>query len=243
MLRRVCSMCKHSTACCQVHRFNFINCQLRSKVHELLIAEVYSGTFYFKKHSQHPKQHANICFLFPPEARSFFFSPFSVLFHCWIQKAFVTLHLLGMNKIRENKWRSYGLSNTATLQRLLRWKDMRGLHSVSWTLVAVSNARQQLLGEKPRIEQGKKGRDKILEPGADILASSSPLQWKPPQPQEFKWYFHLLSWPVCCPILPHTFSFNAGSLILELLLRGCFVFCSWTCDSLILIAENICSHN
>lgn len=35
----------------------------------------------------------------------------------------------------------------------------RASQRVSWTLVAASNARQQLLGEKPRIEQGKKGRD------------------------------------------------------------------------------------
>lgn len=43
------------------------------------------------------------------------------------------------------------------------------------------------------------------------------------------------------PLYLFAFSLNVSSLILELLLAGRFVFsCTRTCDSLILIAENIC---
>ena len=99
-------------------------------------------------------------FFFSPEATSFMFILFCVwcLFHSmasrhrWTEKTFVTFHLLWMNKIRENKWRSCGLSNTATLQRQFRWQKRyeRASRRVSWTLAAAAKSQQQLLGEEPQ---------------------------------------------------------------------------------------------
>lgn len=56
--------------------------------------------------------------------------------------------------------------------------------------------------------------------------------------------FYLSSWPICSPIFNSHLFFYASSIILEPLLRGLFCLLQldpWK-DSLILITENICSH-
>lgn len=51
--------------------------------------------------------------------------------------------------------------------------------------------------------------------------------------QDFQWHFCLLSGPACSHFfIPHLF-FILRSFILELLLRGCFVFCSWTYEKIL----------
>lgn len=152
--------------------------------------------------SQYPR-HAAFCSVFSPEAASFIFILFcpwhswhSVASHDRWTETFVTFHLLWMNRIRGNKWRSHGLSNAALLQRQFRWRERyeRASHRVGWTAaVARSKTARRAREEKAQTFTYTYWSFpawlwdlRFFQPCA--MTHSSPTG-----------HFYFLSWPVCSP--------------------------------------------
>lgn len=154
-----------------------------------------------------------------PEAANFFFS--FLLWHNMAslldQEDISYFACNGWTKSAKNKW-TFGLSNIALLQKQLRWEDMRGLHSVSagGYLKFSSSVLRSLPPYLPAMK---------TSPATGVKMTLPPL---------------ILT--CLLPLYTLRLFLNASSLILELLLRGCFVFCCWACDSMILITKNICCH-
>lgn len=80
-------------------------------------------------------------------------------YHCWTEETFITFHLLWMNKIRENKWGSHGLSNATKLPRQIQeigeiWEGFSQWQLDFGSSCGFTTAAAE---RKPHIETGKKG--------------------------------------------------------------------------------------